>query len=241
MRELSGLLDLGETCGTGRSWHDTLSEARAATGGAIRSITDPIAPEGGLAILYGNLAPNGAVFKRAAADPRLWRHEGPALVFEGVADLDRRINEPGLDVTPDTVLVLRDAGPIGGPGMPEAGNIPIPNVLAREGVADMVRVSDARMSGTARGAVALHVAPEAAVGGPLALVRDRDLVRLDALDGRLDLLVEDRELVERRARLKPRRAVSTRGYGWLYEQYILQADEGCDFDFLGASGFSSET
>jgi dihydroxy-acid dehydratase len=241
MRELAGVLALDETTATGRPWHGVLGAARPAPGGAIRPITDPVAPEGGLTILRGNLAPAGAVFKRAAADPRLWRHVGPALVFDGVADLEHRINDPALTVTPDTVLVLRNAGPIGGPGMPEAGNVPIPGVLARRGVSDMVRVSDARMSGTARGAVALHVAPEAAVGGPLALVRDGDRIRVDAVAGRLDVLVDDRELANRRERWEPRRTPSTRGYGWLYEQHILQADDGCDFDFLGASGSSSET
>jgi dihydroxy-acid dehydratase len=241
MRELAGVLALDETSATGRAWHDVLGVARPAPGGAIRPMADPVAPEGGLAILRGNLAPAGAVFKRAAAEPRLWRHEGPALVFDGVADLDGRINDPMLAVTPETVLVLRDAGPIGGPGMPEAGNIPIPAVLARRGVSDMVRVSDARMSGTARGAVALHVAPESAVGGPLALVRDGDRIRLDAVAGRLDLLVGDRELAARSERWEPRRGRSTRGYGRLYEQHVLQADEGCDFDFLGASDSSSET
>jgi dihydroxy-acid dehydratase len=241
MRELAGVLALDETSATGRSWHDVLGDARAAPGGAIRPVTDPVVPEGGLAILRGTLAPAGAVFKRAGADPQLWRHEGPALVFDGVADVDRRINDPALSVTPDTVLVLRYAGPTGGPGMPEAGNIPIPGVLARRGVSDMVRVTDARMSGTARGAVALHVAPEAAVGGPLALVCDGDRIRIDAVAGRLDLLVDDRELTARREQWEPRRRLSARGYGWLYEQHVLQADEGCDFDFLGASGSSSET
>ena len=232
MRELGDLLDLDARSATDAPWRDELCGARAATGDAIRPRTDPVATEGGIAVLSGNLAPRGAIFKRAAGAPRLWRHAGPAVVFDDLADLDARIADPDLPVTPDSVLVLRHAGPIGGPGMPEAGNLPIPPKLVRAGVTDMVRISDARMSGTARGAVALHVAPEAAIGGPIALVRTGDEIALDAIEGRLDLLVDEAELTRRRAEWRPRSEEPARGYARLYHQHVLQADEGCDFDFL---------
>jgi dihydroxy-acid dehydratase len=191
----------------------------------------PIYPAQAIAILTGNLAPNGAAIKLASATENLTTHEGPALVFDSLEDLAARIDDPSLPVTPEHCLVLRNAGPIGAPGMPEAGALPIPKQLGAKGVTDMVRISDARMSGTAFGTVVLHVTPEAAVGGPLALVRDGDVVRLDAPARRLDLLVDDAELQRRRGDWKAP-AHPTRGYAKLYVEHVTQADQGCDFDFL---------
>ncbi|MEU6427821.1 IlvD/Edd family dehydratase [Microbispora sp. NPDC046973] len=204
----------------------------------IRRRDDPVSPEGGLAVLRGNLAPGGAVIKHVAAEPRLLRHTGPAVVFEGHQDLLRRIDE--VDVTPGSVLVLRGAGPKGGPGMPEHGMLPIPERLLKQGVRDMVRISDARMSGTSYGACVLHVAPESHVGGPLALVRDGDPITLDVGARRLTLEVADEELDRRRRSWTPPPPRYTRGYGALHEAHILQADEGCDLDFMRGSGGAPE-
>jgi dihydroxy-acid dehydratase len=200
----------------------------------IRPIDDPVAPGEALAVLRGSLAPDGAILKRAAATGLLLQHEGTALVFEGLDDLAARIDEPRLPVTPDTVLILRGAGPVGA-GMPEAGSIPVPAKLARAGVKDMVRISDARMSGTAYGTVILHVSPEAAAGGPLALVRDGDRIRLDTAGRRLDLLVDDAELTRRREVWRPP-PVPARGYARLHAMHVEQADRGCDLDFLVGDG-----
>jgi dihydroxy-acid dehydratase len=197
----------------------------------IRPLNRPVVPSEAIAILTGNLAPKGAAIKLSAATKELTTHEGPALVFDSLEDLARRIDDPALPVTPDHCLVLRNAGPIGAPGMPEAGALPIPKKLAEKGVKDMVRISDARMSGTAFGTVVLHVAPEAAVGGPLALVKDGDRIRLDAAKRRLDLLVEEAELAARRKQWSPPKKPA-RGYERLYVDHVSQADLGCDFDFL---------
>jgi len=188
-----------------------------------------------MAVLRGNLAPRGAVIKHSAATPRLLQHTGRAVVFESIPDMAARIDDPALDVGPDDVLVLRNAGPKGAPGMPEAGYLPIPKKLGRQGVKDMVRISDARMSGTAFGTIVLHVSPESAVGGPLALVRSGDQVRLDVAGRRIDLLVDDEELARRQAQLVPpvRPDWARRGYAHLFYDTVLQADEGCDFDFMG--------
>jgi dihydroxy-acid dehydratase len=183
-------------------------------------------------VLRGNLCPDGAILKRSAADPKLLKHEGPALVFEDIYDLNERLEDPSLDVDADTVLVLRNAGPVGAPGMPEWGHLPIPAKLLKEGVEDMVRISDARMSGTSYGAVVLHVAPESAIGGPLGLVRTGDRIRLDAEARTLDMLVDDAELAARRAAWTPPEKKDRRGYRRLYEDQVLQANEGCDFAFL---------
>ncbi|OPG11200.1 IlvD/Edd family dehydratase [Microbispora sp. GKU 823] len=204
----------------------------------IRRRDDPVSPEGGLAVLRGNLAPGGAVIKHVAAEPRLLRHTGPAVVFEGHQDLLRRIDE--VDVTPGSVLVLRGAGPKGGPGMPEHGMLPIPERLLKQGVRDMLRISDARMSGTSYGACVLHVAPESHVGGPLALVRDGDPITLDVEARRLTLEVAGDELDRRRRSWTPPPPRYTRGYGALHEAHILQADEGCDLDFMRGSGGAPE-
>jgi dihydroxy-acid dehydratase len=227
-------------------------EARTVTGQSVGELLDatpvpgtwqdviapldrPFRAEGGLVILRGSLAPDGAVLKVSAATPALLRHRGPACVFRDLADLSARIDDPALPVTPESVLVLQNTGPVGGPGMPEAGSLPLPAKLLAGGVRDMVRVSDARMSGTAGGTVVLHVAPEAAVGGPLALVRDGDTIELDADARRLDLLVPAPELDRRRAAWQPPVSPPARGYRRLFAERVLQASAGCDFDFLRAT------
>jgi len=199
----------------------------------VRPFAEPIHAGAALAVLRGNLAPGGALIKQAAATPALLAHEGRAVVFDSLADLAARIDDDALDVTPEDVLVLRNAGPTGAPGMPEAGYLPIPMKLARQGVKDMVRISDARMSGTAYGTIVLHVTPEAAVGGPLALVESGDRIRLDVPGRRLELLIEDAELERRRARLGAiGPEIPERGYRRLYLETVEQADQGCDFSFL---------
>jgi dihydroxy-acid dehydratase len=198
----------------------------------IRPLDDPLQEEGGLAVLRGNLAPDGCVIKHSAADPGLLRHTGPAVVFEGYDDLARRIDDPSLEVDAGSVLVLRGAGPIGAPGMPEWGLLPIPRKLLERGVRDMVRVSDARMSGTAYGTCVLHVAPESHVGGPLALVREGDQIGLDVPNRRLELKVDERELSRRRAAWRQPQPPYGRGYGAIFARHATQANEGCDFDFL---------
>ncbi len=197
----------------------------------IRPRADPLGEGGALAVLHGNLCPDGAVMKFSAADPRLLAHEGPAIVFEDIHDLAARVDDPDLEVDADSVMVLRNAGPVGGPGMPEWGQLPIPAKLLRQGVSDLLRISDARMSGTSYGAVVLHVAPESAVGGPLALVRTGDRIRLDVRARTLDMLVDQAELERRRAEWSPP-PTDERGYRRLYADRVLQANEGCDLDFL---------
>ena len=198
--------------------------------GVIRGAREPFQPVGGLVALFGSLAPGGAILKRSAADARLFEIEGRAVVFDSLEDLAARIDDPALDVTPADVLVLKNAGPKGAPGMPEAGYLPIPTKLSRAGVTDMVRISDARMSGTAYGTIVLHVTPEAAVGGPLAQVRSGDRIRLSVKERRLDLLVEPTELARRASAASV--PAPARGYRRLYAEHVLQADHGCDFDFL---------
>jgi dihydroxy-acid dehydratase len=198
----------------------------------VRSMTDPVLPYGGLVALFGSLAPQGAILKRAAADSALFEREGRAVVFSSPEDLAHRVDDPMLDVTPNDFLVLQNAGPLSPSAMPEAGYLPIPAKLARNGVSDMVRISDARMSGTAFGTVVLHVSPDAAGGGPLALVRNGDRVKLSVKDRRIDLLVDDEELNRRRAAAPPPAPAPSRGYAHLYHREVLQADQGCDFAFL---------
>ncbi|MFG2572104.1 L-arabinonate dehydratase [Streptomyces sp. NPDC048481] len=220
--------------------HDTLREqlagARVHDDDVIRPRDNPVASEGGVAVLRGNLCPDGAVVKHIAAEPRLLKHTGPAVVFDDYRTMQRTINDPGLGITADTVLVLRGSGPKGGPGMPEYGMLPIPDHLLKQGVRDMVRISDARMSGTSYGACVLHVAPESHVGGPLALVRTGDPITLDVEARTLRLDVDDEELERRRARWTPPPARYERGYGALYTEQITQADTGCDFEFLARPG-----
>ena len=195
----------------------------------VRPLEEPLQPVGGLVALFGSLAPRGAIFKRSAADPSLFEKEGRAVVFTSLEDLSARIDDPDLDVTPDDFLVLQNAGPLSPSGMPEAGYLPIPAKLARAGVKDMVRISDARMSGTAYGSIVLHVTPDAASGGPLAKVRNGDRIRLSVSERRIDLLVPPDELARRKTAPVP---MPERGYARLYRREILQADRGCDFDFL---------
>jgi dihydroxy-acid dehydratase len=198
----------------------------------VRPLTEPLQLQGGLVALFGSLAPRGAILKRAAADTSLLEREGRAVVFTSPEDLAKRIDDPALDVTPDDFLVMQNAGPRSPSAMPEAGYLPIPSKLARGGVKDMVRISDARMSGTAYGAIVLHVSPDAASGGPLGLVRSGDRIRISVKDRSIDLLVPERELASRRASAPPPPALAERGYARLYQQEVLQADEGCDFGFL---------
>jgi dihydroxy-acid dehydratase len=233
LRELADLLDLSCLTVTGETLGEILARSPAdpVDRAVVKSRADPIEREGGLVALFGSLAPRGAILKRSAADRRLLEHTGRAVVFTSLADLAARIDDPGLDVGADVVLVLQNAGPLSDAAMPEAGYLPIPRKLARAGVKDMIRVSDARMSGTAYGAVVLHVTPDAASGGPLALVRDGDPIRLSVADKRIDLLVDDAELARRRAAAAPSPRRARRGYDRLYHEHVLLADEGCDFDF----------
>ncbi|MCZ6872242.1 MAG: dihydroxy-acid dehydratase [bacterium] len=234
LKELSDLLHLDTLTVTGHSLGDNLSGAVNHRPDLIRHPADPLSAEGGLAVLYGNLAPNGALIKPTAASPQLLTHRGRAVVFEDHDDLLRRIDDADLDVQPDDVLVMRNGGPIGAPGMPEWGFLPLPKKLLQQGIRDMVRLSDARMSGTAFGTVVVHVTPESAAGGPLAAVRNGDMIELDVPNRRLDLLVEPDEVARRLAANAPSAPHYRRGYGWLFAQHILQADQGCDFDFLRA-------
>lgn len=232
LKAMESQLDLTTVGVTGQRLADLLdaTDAPGAWQTTIRSLDDPLGPAASLVVLKGSLAPDGAVLKRAAASPHLHRHRGRAFVFEGPEDVAARIDDPALGIEPDDVLVLRGVGPVA-MGMPEAGSMPLPKYLAERGVKDMVRISDGRMSGTAYGAVVLHVAPESAVGGPLALVRDGDEIELDAEAGRLDLLVSDSELERRRAEWK-KPAVPARGWRRLYAERVQQADRGVDLDFL---------
>ena len=200
----------------------------------IRPSKQPIYKEGGLAVLYGNLAPQGAIIKQSAASQHLLSYTGRAVVFANMADLASRIDSPDLDVSQDDILVLRQIGPKGAPGMPEAGLIPIPKKLAKQGVKDMVRISDGRMSGTAAGTIILHVAPESAVGGPLSLVRTGDQIQLDVVTRQLNMLVSDQELERRRAEQPVASSAELRGYEKLFYDHVLQAPDGVDFDFLRA-------
>jgi dihydroxy-acid dehydratase len=240
MRELRTLLDTTAPTVNGLTLADAIAHAELVPGqDVIRGLSAPLKKEGAMAVLRGNLAPRGAVIKHSAASPQLLRHTGRAVVFDSIEDMAARIDLPDLDVTADDILVLRNAGPKGAPGMPEAGYLPIPLKLARQGVKDMVRISDARMSGTAFGTIVLHIAPESAIGGPLAIVQTGDRIALDVEARRLDLLIDEAELQTRLTawkRLPPHRESPTRGYARLFDRHILQADEGCDFDFLLRNG-----
>ncbi len=235
MKEIEHLLDTSAKTVAGTTLADAIAGAEEVPGQTvIRTAADPIYPVGGMAVLHGNLAPGGAIIKHGAATPALLQHTGRAVVFDGTDDMGRRIDDPNLDVKADDVLVLRYAGPKGAPGMPEAGYLPIPRKLARAGVKDMVRISDARMSGTAFGTIVLHIVPEAQNGGPLGLVQTGDMITLDVANRRIELLVSDEELAKRRAAwvAPPPPPGSDRGYLHLYLNSVLEADEGCDFDFL---------
>ncbi len=239
---MKDLVDSGQVHGqhvtvSGKSVSENVAEARNFNDEVIYSLAKPFKTENGLAVLRGNLAPDGAVIKPSAATPELLQHRGRAVVFETNEELHEKIEDPDLDVDPDCILVLKGAGPRGYPGMPEVGNFPLPKKILEQGVTDMVRISDSRMSGTAYGAVVLHVCPESAIGGPLALVQNGDMIELDVANRRLHLDVSDEELARRREAFTPNPQVYERGYAQLYVNHVMQADKGCDFDFLvGASG-----
>ncbi|QII85822.1 dihydroxy-acid dehydratase [Bordetella hinzii] len=230
--QLGDLLDLGQGTVDGRSLGENIAGARVFNDDVIRGREQALVPCDGLAVLRGNLAPDGAVIKPPAMEERLQVHTGPAVVFKDYNDMAERIDDPDLDISADSVIVLQNAGPQGAPGMPEWGQLPIPQKLLKQGVRDMVRISDARMSGTSYGACVLHVAPEAYVGGPLALVRTGDLIALDVPARRIDVLITDAEMAARRQAWQPPAPKFDRGFGVLYLKHIGQADSGCDFDFL---------
>jgi len=240
MGEIRDLLHLD--CGTvnGKTLGENIVGVRVHNAEVIRARGNPLFETGGTAVLHGNLAPDGAVIKTSAASPLLLRHTGPAVVFANFAEMEARIHRDDLDVTPESVLVLKNAGPLGGPGMPEWGMLPIPAKMLARGVRDMVRISDARMSGTAYGTCVLHVSPESWVGGPLALVRDGDLIALDAGAGRLELQISDEEMAARRQKWIRPAARYPRGYMALYAERVTQAHRGCDFDFLGGDAKTPE-
>lgn len=231
-------LHLGARTVTGRTLGENIESAAVFNDDVIRPLDSPIYAEGALAVLRGNLAPDGAVIKPSACAPHLQQHTGPALVFDDYPSMKAAVEDPDLDVTADHILVLRNAGPQGGPGMPEWGMLPIPAKLVKQGVRDMLRLSDARMSGTSYGACILHAAPEAYIGGPLALVKTGDLITVDVPARRIHMEVSDEELARRRAAWTPPPARYQRGYGWMFSRHILQADQGCDFDFL-ETGFGA--
>ena len=234
LNELRPLLHMDAMTVTGRTLGENVSGTINHNPDLIRSLDEPLNSEGGLAVVYGSLAPSGAVIKPTAASPDLLTHRGRALVFDDHDDMEHRIDVPDLDVNPEDVLVMRNAGPQGGPGMPEWGFLPLPKKLLQRGIRDMVRLSDARMSGTAFGTVVVHVTPESASGSPLAAVRDGDIIELDVANRRLDLMVDEREVQRRLAEVPPQKPHFTRGYGAMYSQHVMQADKGCDFDFLRA-------
>ncbi|WP_425602923.1 dihydroxy-acid dehydratase [Hoeflea algicola] len=234
LRELKPLLHLDCLTVTGTTLGERLNDdvPPYVDHNVVHALETPLQPVGGLVALFGSLAPNGAIFKRAAADPGLFESEGRAIVFTSIEDMAERVDDPDLDVLPNDILVLQNAGPTSSSRMPEAGYLPIPSKLARQGVKDMLRISDARMSGTAYGTIVLHVSPDSASGGPLSLVRNHDRIRLSIRDRRIDLLVDDAELARRRAAMPPPAALPERGYARLYKQEVLQAEHGCDFKFL---------
>jgi dihydroxy-acid dehydratase len=232
LRVLAPQLDLNCLTITGKTLGENIAGAEIYNADVIRALDNPVLTSGGLAILYGNLAPNGAVIKASAAETRLLKHTGRAIVFDSYDEMNARIDDAALDADASSVLVLRNAGPKGAPGMPEWGNLPIPQKLLKAGIRDMVRISDARMSGTSYGACVLHVSPESFVGGPLALLKEGDIIELDVPARQLNMRVNEDELRRRRAAWRPRPGIYPRGYGKLFMQHIKQADEGCDFDFL---------
>ncbi|MFM7974931.1 MAG: dihydroxy-acid dehydratase, partial [Pirellula sp.] len=238
--QLTDLLDLAGQQINGKTLGDSLEQAKIIDQDVIRLRNNPIVEHAGTCVLKGNLAPNGCVIKSSATDGQLLKHRGPAVVFENYADLKKRIHDPDLDVTPDSVLVLKDAGPNGAPGFPEWGMLPIPEKLLKQGVRDMVRISDARMSGTSYGTCVLHVSPESRLGGPLAWVKTGDIIELDVPARRISLVVSDDELESRKKAWAPPRQHASRGYTWLYTKHVTQADRGCDFDFLEGGDYGKE-
>jgi dihydroxy-acid dehydratase len=232
MNEITDLLHLDTLTASGKTVRENIARATVVNREVIAGRERPLRADGGLVVLRGNICPNGAILKQAAATERLLQHEGRAVVFEDFEDLHRRVDDPNLDIDENSVMVLKNAGPKGAPGMPEWGHLPIPKKLLARGVSDLVRISDARMSGTAYGTAILHVSPESAIGGPLAAVRTGDHIELDVKNRRLTLKVEDREIAGRLEGWKARAPKYTRGYGHIFLNHVLQAEEGCDFDFL---------
>jgi dihydroxy-acid dehydratase len=232
MNRLHDRLSLDEMTVSGRTLRENLQGRESLDDEVIRPLGRPVSDNGALAVLRGNLAPSGAVMKASAASPKFFRHRGRALVFDGPGEMMARIHDPELDVDEDTVLVLRGGGPVGAPGMPEWGNLPIPKKLLAAGVRDMLRLSDARMSGTHYGSCVLHISPESAVGGPLALVHNGDFIELDLPARTLTLCVDAAELARRGAAWQPAPSPYERGFTRLYREHVTQAHEGCDFDFL---------
>lgn len=237
---LQGLLDTSAKQVDGRTMADSIAQAQRIDPDVIRTTSDPIVEQGGTCVLRGNLAPNGCVIKASASTTRLLQHRGPAVVFENYPDLKKRIHDPDLPVTADSVLVLKDAGPLGAPGFPEWGMLPIPEKLLKAGVRDMVRISDARMSGTSYGTCVLHVSPESRLGGPLAWVQSGDIIELDVPARRISLLVSEEILSQRKEHWRPAPEHASRGYTWLYTKHVTQADRGCDFDFLEGGDYGKE-
>ncbi len=240
MNRIREHLSLDERTVTGRTIGQNIEGRVALDAGVIRPLTDPVSTRAALAVLSGNLAPQGAVIKASAANPKFFKHRGPALVFDGPAQMMQAVADPQLEVDENTVLVLRNAGPVGAPGMPEWGSLPIPKKLLARGVRDMLRLSDARMSGTHYGTCVLHISPESAIGGPLALVQTGDIVELDVEERRLTLKVDDAELARRRVAWRAPEQPFTRGFTRLYQEHVTQAHEGCDFDFLQGTAATPE-
>jgi dihydroxy-acid dehydratase len=234
MREMLPLLDADVVTVTGTTLRENVLNADCYNRDVIRPLDQPLRADGALAVVYGNLTPDGAIIKTAAASPELMQHTGRAVVFESYEEMLARIDDPNIEVEASSVLVLKNAGPKGGPGMPEWGMIPIPAKLLKQGVSDMVRISDSRMSGTSFGTVVLHISPESAVGGPLAAVRTGDLIQLNAEHRRLDLMIPEEELQRRLANWRPAPRPFRRGYYTMFLDHVLQANEGCDFDYLRA-------
>jgi dihydroxy-acid dehydratase len=232
LAQIGDLLNLDAITVTGTTLGENIEGAAIVNPDVIRTAEDPLDRGGALVVLTGSLCPDGAVMKISAAEPALLQHEGRAVVFDDIHDMAARVDDPDLECDPSSVLVLKNAGPVGGPGMPEWGHLPIPAKLLKQGVTDLVRISDARMSGTSYGAVVLHVAPESAIGGPLALVENGDLIRLDVEGRTLDLVIDEAELEARRAAWQPRTPADDRGYRQLHAEHVLQANHGCDLDFL---------
>ena len=240
LKTMQPILHMDHPTVNGMTLGQNVMNAKVHNNEVIRPLDDPISKDGGTTVLGGNLAPNGAVIKHSAADPALLKHSGPAIVFDNYRELSEKIDDPNLPVTKDSVLVLRNAGPVGAPGMPEWGMLPIPKKLLKEGVRDMVRVSDARMSGTSYGTCVLHVTPESAVGGPLAIVEDDDVISLDVESRTINLDLPEEEIVKRTKDLPERKSLHARGYTKLYLDHVTQADKGCDFDFLEGDEKSPE-
>ena len=232
MKQMEDRLDLSVLTVTGKTMGENLQGAKVYNADVIRPLSNPVYEEGSLAVLRGNLCPDGAVIKPAACDPKFHVHQGPALVFDSYPEMKKAVDDENLEITPDHVMVLRNAGPHGGPGFPEWGMLPIPKALIKQGHRDMLRISDARMSGTSYGACVLHVAPESYIGGPLSLLKTGDIVRLDLPNRRLDMLVDETELARRKADWVAPAPRFERGYGHIFLKHVTQADKGCDFDFL---------